>query len=711
MKLNVQRIFVGNLPTVVTEDDLLKRFSKYGKVQSTEIKRRSDDSVFAYVNLEADRSHINECLEYMSKRKWHGQHVKVELAKESFLDRLARERQQQQSVVKQIRISAGINPTGNFIHNGSQDDEFVQTCNFKKESQGNAKQSNVAKFESEDSGMGTCEVSYNKKLPMFKGILSSYAEFKPKLEETQVQPSSPLKNVSESMRKGSKKKGNLENNLFPASENILGYQESKFNIFNYEHKKQKVQDDQIQLKVIKNRRSVPEIKSLKSEEKRLKSIEEKRVSFKNQVQTVKRALAAVDAPPNKKIIFSDNEMSTVHTDDENDDGEKPVDKPSTLFDDESSDDEINDFKIKAQFEGRKGQKLLELQSKYANDKRFTLDERFYESDDDEVSVEPDKVVEFQDEKKRQLNILQDVLVKQPTCYQRREKNLAFWALKITVTSQTLTAVRITISVKIFKRPLGQLGPPRILQTIPQLVLEINSRSMLRFDPLKADHKRFEVATVTTPEKIENESKKMNVENGLKMQDEEDHEVEDEKPAKVEVSKEKFYSVTDRLKETLKSKTQNDAQFSLLEMFGSTEDKVFGFTGAQYSQEKYKNSELNKKKQIGWSRNPFKYDSSDSEDEYEVKKSTEPNQNSDETISENMKVTSSFFFKENDARLKEGLEFITTAKRIGEEEFSKRRRELKLIIRAKIKNNMRKKRPWKKKLGGQKKKHAGKKSKH
>ncbi|XP_049788063.1 probable RNA-binding protein CG14230 isoform X1 [Schistocerca cancellata] len=661
MKLNVQRIFVGNLPTVVTEDDLLKRFSKYGKVQSTEIKRRSDDSVFAYVNLEADRSHINECLEYMSKRKWHGQHVKVELAKESFLDRLARERQQQQSVVKPIQISAGINPTGNFIHNGSQDDEFVQTCNFKKESQGNAKQSNVAKFETEDSGMGTCEVSYNKKLPMFKGILSSYAEFKPKLEETQVQPSSPLKNVSESMRKGNKTKGNLENNLFPASENILGYQESKFNIFNYEHKTQKVQYDQIQLKVIKNRRSVPEIKSWKSEEKRLKSIEEKRMSFKNQVQTVKRALAAVDAPPNKKIIFSDNEMSTVHTDDENDDGEKPVDKPSTLFDDESSDDEINDFKIKAQFEGRKGQKLLELQSKYANDKRFTLDERFYESDDDEASVEPDKVVEFQDEKKRQLNILQDVLG--DTAHVLPEKR---------------------------EKPS-------------------NSRSMLRFDPLKADHKRFEVAT---PEKIENESKKMNVENGLKMQDEEDHEVQDEKPAKVEVSKEKFYNVTDRLKETLKSKTQNDAQFSLLEMFGSTEDdKVFGFIGAWSSQEKYKNSELNKKKQIGWSRNPFKYDSSDSEDEYEVKKSTESNQNSYETISENMKATSSFFFKENDARLKEGLEFITTAKRIGEEEFSKRRRELKLIIRAKIKNNMRKKRPWKKKLGGQKKKHAGKKSKH
>lgn len=49
--------------------------------------------------------------------------------------------------------------------------------------------------------------------------------------------------------------------------------------------------------------------------------------------------------------------------------------------------------------------LLELQSRYGSDKRFTLDERFYESD--ENSNTDTETVE--DEKQRQIKILESVL--------------------------------------------------------------------------------------------------------------------------------------------------------------------------------------------------------------------------------------------------------------------------------------------------------------
>jgi hypothetical protein len=55
--------------------------------------------------------------------------------------------------------------------------------------------------------------------------------------------------------------------------------------------------------------------------------------------------------------------------------------------------------------------LLELQSRFANDKRFALDERFYESDED-VPVETSGSAEtshVEDERKMQFEILQDVL--------------------------------------------------------------------------------------------------------------------------------------------------------------------------------------------------------------------------------------------------------------------------------------------------------------
>lgn len=55
--------------------------------------------------------------------------------------------------------------------------------------------------------------------------------------------------------------------------------------------------------------------------------------------------------------------------------------------------------------------LLELQFQFASDKRFALDERFYESDEvlDDTYGTVKIVAGAEDERRRQLEILQDVL--------------------------------------------------------------------------------------------------------------------------------------------------------------------------------------------------------------------------------------------------------------------------------------------------------------
>lgn len=55
--------------------------------------------------------------------------------------------------------------------------------------------------------------------------------------------------------------------------------------------------------------------------------------------------------------------------------------------------------------------LLELQSHFASDKRFALDERFYESDEvlDDTYGTVKTAAGAEDERRRQLEILQDVL--------------------------------------------------------------------------------------------------------------------------------------------------------------------------------------------------------------------------------------------------------------------------------------------------------------
>jgi hypothetical protein len=86
-------------------------------------------------------------------------------------------------------------------------------------------------------------------------------------------------------------------------------------------------------------------KKIRSEEKRLQSLNERADQFKQQQDLVKKALAGKGAK-NKKITFDDDDLG---------EGRK---KSKNLFDEGSDDDQgAENFKIKKQFEGKKGEKV------------------------------------------------------------------------------------------------------------------------------------------------------------------------------------------------------------------------------------------------------------------------------------------------------------------------------------------------------------------
>ncbi|KAM7092118.1 nucleolar protein 8 isoform 2-T4 [Molossus nigricans] len=136
-----------------------------------------------------------------------------------------------------------------------------------------------------------------------------------------------------------------------------------------------------------------------------------------------------DGPPEDKrthIIFgSDSESETKETStwEQSHLAEKPVKEflsrtSGKLFDssDEESDAEDNSsrFRIKPQFEGRAGKKLMDLQSHFGTDDRFRMDSRFLESDSEEEQEEVDekKTTENEElaaEKLKALNIVQSIL--------------------------------------------------------------------------------------------------------------------------------------------------------------------------------------------------------------------------------------------------------------------------------------------------------------
>jgi hypothetical protein len=87
-------------------------------------------------------------------------------------------------------------------------------------------------------------------------------------------------------------------------------------------------------------------KKIRSEEKRLLSLNERADQFKLQQDLVKKALAGKGAQ-NNKITFGDDDLAETRK------------KSVNLFDEGSDDDQgAGNFKIKKQFEGKKGEKVI-----------------------------------------------------------------------------------------------------------------------------------------------------------------------------------------------------------------------------------------------------------------------------------------------------------------------------------------------------------------
>ncbi|KAG8226509.1 hypothetical protein J437_LFUL006899, partial [Ladona fulva] len=197
-----------------------------------------------------------------------------------------------------------------------------------------------------------------------------------------------------------------------------------------------------------------------------------------------------------------------------------------LFEDSSDDEELKDvekkeFKIKPQFEGTKGQKLLEMQSRYGNDTRFNLDERFLESGEE---TGPEEEEGDGDGKEDDLN-----------------------AEKV---HQLKTHIKMCLS----RKPV----------------------QMVRFDPSNPEHSKYLLKEVEKEKDEKKETEKEQKKTKKKKKEEEENMEEDKK---VPTSTERFYEVSDLLKESLKKKTEksedsnnNDAGgskgFSLLKTFGS-----------------------------------------------------------------------------------------------------------------------------------------------
>uniref|UniRef100_A0A8D2CR41 Nucleolar protein 8 n=1 Tax=Sciurus vulgaris TaxID=55149 RepID=A0A8D2CR41_SCIVU len=104
MKANREkkRLFVGGLGQAISKTDLQNQFSRFGEVSDVEIITRKDDQgnpqkIFAYVNIKVAEADLKKCMSVLNKTKWKGGTLQIQLAKESFLHRLAQEREEEKA--------------------------------------------------------------------------------------------------------------------------------------------------------------------------------------------------------------------------------------------------------------------------------------------------------------------------------------------------------------------------------------------------------------------------------------------------------------------------------------------------------------------------------------------------------------------------------------------------------------------------------------
>ncbi|XP_006922855.1 nucleolar protein 8 isoform X2 [Pteropus alecto] len=108
-KRETKRLFVGGLSQNISEADLQSQFSRFGEVSDVEIITRKDDQgnpqkVFAYINIRIAETDLKKCMSVLNKTKWRGGTLQIQLAKESFLHRLAQEREEAKAKKEQSTI-------------------------------------------------------------------------------------------------------------------------------------------------------------------------------------------------------------------------------------------------------------------------------------------------------------------------------------------------------------------------------------------------------------------------------------------------------------------------------------------------------------------------------------------------------------------------------------------------------------------------------
>lgn len=415
-------------------------------------------------------------------------------------------------------------------------------------------------------------------------------------------------------------------------------------------------------------------KSKAADKKRLESLGKMKDTYNQQKLAIKNALSGVDGgglPRSNKIVFDAEPGTAAASQTKPSNGRDATatvpKKGKPLFDEDDEDDgdgvdHGNDFRVREQYQGERGEQLMRLQSRFKNDPRFVMDSKFLEdgNDDDEGygratdagPQQPDaSATDADDERKWQYGILESVMGKRIQSEPSAEKRNA----------------------------------------LPQ--------TMLRYDPTKQDHTKYLAtgAKRKAPDGADGKAKKSKQSAAANGDAADAEEAAAERPA-FEVSKEQFYKVN---KSLLKSSAEDGGAFSLLSMFGTANadtNSAVSTKNAAYRETLLATSAT--QKTLEDMTNPFKYDTSDDEQQVPDAQKTKQQKSAPALAAGKVAAKKSttavyhepfFMLSVDDERLKEALAFyqsVESAPLVDEIALENRQKEMRNVLKKKVKRSIR-----------------------
>ncbi|KAI7865369.1 hypothetical protein BDF14DRAFT_1826429 [Spinellus fusiger] len=390
-----KRIYLGGLHANVDESEIQERFSRFGALKNVTVAKDTEGKCrgFGHMTMTTTTKQWTSCLAVYNGAKWKGTILKLEEAKEDYLEK---KRKEEISLVereeKRRKRRERVNESDGFMAKNMKpvtDSNMKDRKGWKRGRYGRAIA--VVRLKRDNGTTLVFDPSHYKnnltKLYNIGGRMKSLRELPTRYEDYEEDRFDTLKREEEEAKEIEE-----ENN------EDKEYQEEEIE----EHEVKEQEDIEMQDNSI-------EAKRQRDNAKRLAALEQKEADQTMRAKILKDSFAAMkDSNRTQHISFETESEELSEELSAEPVKELPRDAKWMFDSDEEDDEEEISIKINPVLEGEMGQQRLALQSRFKGDERFKLGEDFIDQNETEnvnEKSQDDIARELTAEKDQSLDIL------------------------------------------------------------------------------------------------------------------------------------------------------------------------------------------------------------------------------------------------------------------------------------------------------------------